>query len=159
CDFTCDGICQACDGSTGGPAGTCTFRAALTTTAGCSAGQGCTSANCACDGSGHCDAANGDVCPVTHNGVTCASGHCSGDDICWATGCAGACQSCAGGTTCNVVTNMQNPTSCDDSNGCGFGRRCTCDGSGNCKRKNGETCTTPADCATGNCAGGVCCSS
>jgi hypothetical protein len=34
-----------------------------------------------------------------------------------------------------------------------------CDGSGNCKTKNGQACTAAAACASGNCVDGVCCDS
>jgi hypothetical protein len=61
--------------------------------------------------------------------------------------CAGACQSCTSGV-CAAVKGKDDPGFCAG----------TCDASGACKKKQGQACQTPADCASGiACADGYCC--
>jgi hypothetical protein len=83
-------------------------------------------------------------------GDDCASQACE-DGICCATPCAGACKTCKIGTgACVSVTNADDPDTCAGTS--------TCDATGSCKQKNGEACPNgQSSCASGFCAGGVCC--
>ncbi len=112
----------------------------------------CTSYNNPCDYCGT-GAAGGDnqydaVC-TGNQGTTCGTGT--------ATGCA-ACTSCQdNGATTSCVANGVNNYSValtDDPN---TPNTCTgtqtCDGAGECKKDNGETCAANSECASGNCAG------
>ena len=63
--------------------------------------------------------------------------------------CSGACQTCSNGV-CTTVRNQPDPDLCPG----------TCDSTGACKAKQGQTCQTAADCAGGlPCADGYCCNS
>ena len=63
--------------------------------------------------------------------------------------CAGSCQTCASGV-CSSVKNQDDPGVCAG----------TCDSTGACKAKQGQTCQATADCAGGlPCADGRCCNS
>jgi hypothetical protein len=83
--------------------------------------------------------------------IDCVSNICE-DTTCCATTCAGACKRCdvAGsqGTCKNVDVNLQ-VTGCTGSQ--------ACDGAGNCKTKNGQSCVNNTECLTGQCQDGVCC--
>jgi hypothetical protein len=81
---------------------------------------------------------------VDSPGSTCSYACCSNDD------CSAACQVCGASHTCVPVINQDDPTG-----------RCigTCDSTGACKSKRGQTCSTvAAGCTTGTtCADGYCC--
>jgi hypothetical protein len=97
---------------------------------------------------------NGEGCNAAF-AASCASGNCVDGVCCNEAACTGACKSCnvAGseGTCVLAQAGTEVATSC--LNGL------ACDGSGNCKAKNGEVCTAGSTCASGNCADGVCCDS
>ena len=86
---------------------------------------------------------------------TCASGNCVEGVCCDVAPCTGPCKSCnvAGseGTCVLATAGTEVPGSCANGQ--------ACDGSGNCKSKNGQACTSPDICASGLCADGVCCDS
>jgi hypothetical protein len=89
----------------------------------------------------------GGTCSTTAecDGVACVDGAC-----CEAASC-GSCSSCSSVTgLCTPVVGAEDPDSCSGDD--------ICDSTGTCKPKQGVTCTTPADCASGFCADGVCCS-
>jgi len=63
--------------------------------------------------------------------------------------CSGACQTCTGGV-CTAVQNQDDPGVCPG----------TCDSTGACKAKQGQTCQTATDCTGGlPCSDGYCCNS
>jgi hypothetical protein len=134
----------------------------------CSADRDCTSQaplclgnRCAkCAGDSDCAGRAGPACAASGLCVACtANKHCIGTaSTCDPTtnqcvgcvarsDCAGACQSCVSGA-CAAVKGKDDPGFCAG----------TCDASGACKKKQGQACQTPADCAGGiACADGYCC--
>src|SRR6185369_14317670 len=78
----------------------------------------------------------------------CASGFCV-DGRCCSSACAGTCQTCATGA-CSSVVNADDDT-CMGAN--------TCNATGTCVKRQGQLCTTSAQCASGFCVDGRCCSS
>jgi alpha-tubulin suppressor-like RCC1 family protein len=96
-----------------------------------------------CDAAGACKDRAGSGCTA---GADCATGNCVDGKCCGSASC-GACQACTGGGgACVAVISKDDPDSCAG----------TCDGSGTCKGKKGQSCPA-AGCATGTCADGVCC--
>ena len=97
---------------------------------------------------------NGEGCTAA-TASTCASGFCVEDVCCSTAACSGVCQSCnvAGheGTCTAAAAGTEVPGSCADGQ--------ACDGSGNCRTKNGLTCSSASACASGFCVDGVCCDS
>ena len=84
---------------------------------------------------------------------TCASGCCVDGVCCAVASCSGVCQSCAvpghEGTCFQAAAGTEVAGSCSSTQ--------ACDGSGNCKAKNGTTCANAGACASGFCVDGVCC--
>jgi len=97
---------------------------------------------------------NGEGCTAATSS-TCASGFCVEGVCCAVVSCSGACQSCAvagqEGTCVQAAAGTEVPGSCSDGQ--------ACDGSGNCKSKNGIACSSASVCASGFCVDGVCCES
>jgi hypothetical protein len=97
---------------------------------------------------------NGEGCTVS-SATSCASGNCVDGVCCDVAACTGACKSCnvAGyqGTCVLAKAGTEVVGSCSSGQ--------ACDGSGICKTKNGQVCTTASACASGNCVDGVCCDS
>ena len=95
---------------------------------------------------------NGEGCDAA-TASTCASGFCVGGVCCAVASCSGACQSCsvAGkeGTCVRAAPGTEVPGSCASTQ--------ACDGSGNCKAKNGTACSSASVCASGFCVDGACC--
>ncbi|MBK9265466.1 MAG: hypothetical protein IPM54_37480 [Polyangiaceae bacterium] len=91
---------------------------------------------------------DGQVCA---SGGQCQSGQCV-DGVCCASAACADCQACnlAGNGTCTPVAAGQKDGMCS-------GADKACDGAGNCKKINGQSCAAPADCVTNNCVDGVCC--
>jgi hypothetical protein len=87
----------------------------------------------ACTASDTCDTA------LCDQGVCC-------HDVC------GPCQRCdPRGVGCVAVRGTDDPDSCTGAD--------TCDATGRCKRKGGQACALPTDCASTECFGGACCGS
>jgi hypothetical protein len=97
---------------------------------------------------------NGEGCTVA-TASACASGFCVEGVCCAVASCSGACQSCAvaghEGTCVSAAAGTEVPGSCADGQ--------ACDGSGNCRTKNGLACSSASACASGFCLDGVCCDS
>ncbi len=75
------------------------------------------------------------------------------DSVCCETSSCGTCERCNLGSqsnsgVCTTVTNQDDDT-CTGAN--------TCNGSGACKLKNGQTCSAASQCASGICVDGHCC--
>ena len=152
CNSACDGVCQACN-RTSGP-GVCGPIAA--------GQQPATPAQCkaeapdSCGLDGKCDGAG--ACRKYPDGSICAAGACQGSAVIGAKICNGG--SCVAGpaTACS-------PYACDSATGRCFAS-CTlaaqCDGrgctAGSCGQKPlGATCSNGTECVSGSCADGVCC--
>ena len=97
---------------------------------------------------------NGEGCSAS-SATSCASGNCVDGVCCDVAACTGACKSCnvAGSEGTCVLAKAGTEVGGSCSNGQ------SCDGSGTCKTKNGQTCTDASACASGNCVDGVCCDS
>ena len=147
-------LAAGCNGSGACPAAqtvTCAPNSCASTACagGCSSTQACANSSYYCSG-GSCvtKKTNGTACGGAGE---CTSGACV-DGMCCGSASCGSCQSCTGaGGTCVAVTSG------DDSDSCSGGS--TCDGSGACKLKQGQTCTTGSQCVTTFCVDGVCCGS
>ncbi len=108
----------------------------------------CTGAD-TCDPGGTCRRKNGQTCTA---GTDCSSGNCVDGTCCASASCA-ACRSCANaaGTCTTIITSADDPPTCTGTS--------TCDPSGSCLAKNGQTCTAGTQCASGDCVDGTCCAS
>ncbi|MBK9265315.1 MAG: hypothetical protein IPM54_36715 [Polyangiaceae bacterium] len=148
CDTACTETCKSCHvpGLTGVcsnvPPGQDDANAPMT----------CAGSTVSCDGNGVCKKENGNACSA--NGE-CLSGSCV-DGVCCNNACTETCKSCnvAGsvGTCTNVPIGQEDPNAslqCLGSN--------TCNGNGECKKKQGETCTSNGTCLSGFCTDGICC--
>jgi hypothetical protein len=62
------------------------------------------------------------------------------------------CRNCGTGGTCSITV-----ASVDDSTGTICAVTSTCDAAGECRKTPGQTCSGAAECASGNCLDGVCC--
>ena len=141
CNTACSGTCMSC--ALGGTKGTCTAVKSADDS------DSCPSSMKTCDAKGACGAKNGQTCMIPGD---CVSGNCV-DGVCCDSTCGDKCFSCAlAGTvgTCSPVRNADDTDSCSPSTS-------TCDAVGACKLKNGPACGTGTECASGNCADGVCC--
>lgn len=83
----------------------------------------------------------------------CTSGHCL-DGVCCNTGCDGLCQKCDLQGSVGVCGNVPSGTDPDDE--CAGTQ--TCSGAGGCTKLAGDTCAGDAECVTGQCEDGICCS-
>jgi len=185
CDWPCEGACERCD--LAASAGTCTLLAdgVFAGACGAYACDGATGAcptecasdgDCAadhfCDGQGACrpDLGRGVACGRV---AQCASGQCA-DGVCCDTACGGACDRCdlagAAGDCKSVPDGTAAPACgaylCGGEPGCPTG----CAGDGDCAAEHvceaqvcvpladdGAACARDATCASGVCAGKVCC--
>jgi hypothetical protein len=150
CDAACDGPCEAClAAKTSGVDGTCAPVTDYT-----DPDNEC-STHFTCDGLGACYGTNGRQCADPGE---CQSDNCV-DGVCCDTLCDGLCESCLGvdtsgsDGTCAPVTDHTDPI--DECTG----NYTTCNGSGACYLASGQSCSSGAQCETGNCPGqdGVCC--
>jgi formylglycine-generating enzyme required for sulfatase activity len=145
--LTClDGVCcteAACPQCHNcGTDGTCSITVS---TADDTTGTTCTGTS-TCNPTGVCKKKNGEICSIP---ADCATAACTDNHCCSQT--CGTCQACTGaGGTCVTITNAENASNCMGTN--------TCDASGVCKKKNGQACTSPANCASGACTDSHCCS-
>ena len=138
CDAACDGACQSC--SQTGRVGTCSPVKNATDDV-CAGGS-------TCDATGACRKVLGQSCSAA---TQCASGNCV-DGVCCATAGCGTCQACmvAGlEGKCAPVPRFVDDETCNEMS--------TCDGLGECRRKNGSMCAAGKDCVSLNCVDGVCC--
>jgi hypothetical protein len=154
CDSACTGACRSCN-LTSSP-GHCTLVAAGTTKdpRGICTDKGAASCgnNGTCDGSGGCaHYAVGTVCA----GETCANGVYTPPSTCSASG------QCAAPDSLACTPYVCNGTACFNS--CTSNDQCktpnTCDASSSCGKSLGAFCIAAAECKTGVCAQGICCSS
>ena len=133
---------KCCDTECTAPCHSCATGACTAVKSGVDA-DSCTGSS-TCDAEGHCKKKNGETCT---GGVQCASGFCK-DSKCCDTECSSPCYDCDSGT-CSQVTSAEDSPECAGDN--------TCNGSGVCKKKNGQECTEATQCASGNCRDGRCC--
>jgi hypothetical protein len=144
---TCSGTCKSCNqaDTVGAVAGVCDFIKANS-----DPGNECTTE---CNGAGACEAPAGTSCST---GAECQSGNCVDGVCCGSSSCA-ACQACnvAGnlGTCTNIAVDGtdNNPVgTCTGNN--------ACDGTGTCKKKDGQACSgSNAECVHNHCTDGFCC--
>ncbi len=93
--------------------------------------------------------ANGTACPEGTG--ACSSGFCK-DGVCCDAACDQPCQTCiATPGTCTAVTNGPDADTCTGIT--------TCNASGACQKKNGQSCADASECESGFCASGYCCAS
>jgi len=138
CNTSCNADCKSCDLT--GLVGTCS-----NVLVGVDDGA-CMGAN-TCDGNGGCKLKNGETCTML-NGSQCASNFCV-DGFCCNSSCNMDCKSCdvAGSEgTCSNELVLNDDGACMGNN--------TCDGNGNCKLDNGQSCTMNSQCATNDCKNG-----
>jgi hypothetical protein len=149
CDTSCAGMCMGC--AVASHVGTCYNLPQYTQD---NFPLGACIGNNTCDGAGGCKKQNGQTCPGGNG--DCASGNCV-DGVCCDTTCTGTCKACNVSGHVGACTNLPQYTQDTFPTNACTGNN-TCDGSGNCKKQNGQTCPGGAgDCASGNCVDGVCC--
>jgi hypothetical protein len=151
CASACAATCSACaQTKTGVPDGQCGFIP-LGSDPDNECGSG---SEQSCDGAGTCRKELGLGCSGAAN---CFSNQCV-DGVCCATACSSLCSACTAaktdGTngTCGFVSAGTDPDS-----ECGTGPDQSCDGTGQCRKHNGQVCSTSLECLTGFCVDGVCC--
>ncbi len=146
CDGACNSPCQACN--LAGNLGTCS---PIVSNVDNNPANAC-SGNNACDATGACKKITGQNCGGANECVSgfcadgrCCDGACTGTCVaCNLAGKLGQCSNIAGGSPDNNATVQCNGTN-------------TCDGSGVCKKINGQNCAASAECFSPNCVDGVCC--
>ena len=147
CQAACTAACMSC--SVPGSLGACAHIPAGQQDT--NATTPCTGTS-ACDGAGGCKKAIGQACLLAGE---CATGFCA-DKVCCTSACLDTCKSCAIaaslGTCTHVSAGVPDPTATSPC----FGTK-ACDGKGSCKKANGQTCTSTADCGSGLCVEGFCC--
>ncbi|MBI5481377.1 MAG: choice-of-anchor D domain-containing protein, partial [Deltaproteobacteria bacterium] len=131
CNSACTAACQTC------ATGACTTVVSTDDTPDCTG-------RFTCDAAGACKRKAGQACTVAGD---CASGFCK-DGVCCNGGCTAPCLSCATGT-CTPVVSADDAPECTGAN--------TCNASGACRLKSGQTCAAASDCASGFCKDGKCC--
>ena len=112
-----------------------------------------------CSGGGYCSGgacvakkATGLACSASNQ---CQTGFCV-DTVCCDKACNGACEACIAALGSPATgTCGPTPANQDLAGDCGAGA--LCDGSGVCKKLNGEACAAATDCLSGSCADGFCC--
>ncbi|HVY48969.1 MAG TPA: hypothetical protein VHB21_23930 [Minicystis sp.] len=128
----------------------------------CNAGYACVGGACktSCAGNGDCASGyycNGSVCTAQgmngdgcSAGGQCTSGNCV-DGVCCGTASCPNCKTCNGSMpgTCTNIAEGGTDTACSGTQ--------ACDGSGNCKSADGQSCGGNMACASNNCNGGTCC--
>ncbi|MEB2311422.1 MAG: hypothetical protein OZ928_06205 [Polyangiaceae bacterium] len=153
CNSACTGLCQACSaGKTGLANGTCG-----SVTGGTDPDNECAQDTAStCQKDGFCNGAG--ACRLYTSGTACGSPTCTA-------GVANA-AACDGSGTCKTTPTPCVPYACSGT-ACGT----TCSGDGQChsgyycatggtclaKKADGDACSAPNQCSSGNCADGVCC--
>jgi hypothetical protein len=151
CSEPCDGLCKACSAAKKGvgPDGICGNMAM-----GSDPDNECAGALlCAV---GQCQVANGQSCALA---VECQSGFCA-DGVCCNAACAGLCQACsavkkgagADGSCGSIASGGDPDDECAGATACNGGGACAL-------VVNGNPCAVAAECQSGFCVDGVCCSS
>lgn len=145
CNSACTQTCRACNIS--GSLGVCTVVPVGYSDDSCPSPQSCDGTT----GAGSCvnKFPIGYACTLSSQ---CSNGLCV-DGRCCSTACTGTCQSCnvagSAGTCTNIPSGQEDGALCSGAN--------SCDGLGNCKKDNGQTCATNAECVSSSCVDGVCC--
>jgi formylglycine-generating enzyme required for sulfatase activity len=146
--FCQDGVC--CGKANCGPCLNCGsdgMCSILVSSAQDSTGFGC-SGTSSCSAEGVCGKKLGKACSL---GSECFSANCV-DGLCCGLASCPQCQRCAegGGSCVNLPygTDVKVGTTCTGTR--------TCDGTGACKKKEGQGCSGNVECASGSCAGGLC---
>ncbi|MRG91258.1 hypothetical protein [Polyangium spumosum] len=103
-----------------------------------------------CNGNGQCKKSSGKNCSA--NGE-CANSICA-DAVCCNSTCGNSCQACNVSGSLGTCTNV--PTGQDDAPTC-TGDANSCNGSGQCRKEQGVSCSANNDCLSGSCVDGVCC--
>jgi hypothetical protein len=109
-----------------------------------------------CGGGATCgnNCAQGKHCSKNND---CGSGFCA-DGVCCNTACTGTCVACSAakkGSGSDGVCGSIVKGKPDDAPVCGG--TSLCDGASGCKKADGQTCGSSAECLSGSCADGVCC--
>lgn len=101
-----------------------------------------------CDSLGQCKDIAGQSCS---SNAECLNDNCV-DGYCCSSLCSGPCVQCSSSGQCENLSKYQSdPGFCTGA--------MVCDGTGTCKKNNGETCSMATECASGFCVDGVCCNS
>ena len=140
CDTACAIACQTC--KLVGSEGTCLLVPANQPDP--AATVPCTGAD-SCDGMGTCKKAAGQPCAKAGE---CSSGFCA-DSVCCDSACAESCKACGATGKCGFVAAGQTDGACKGAS--------VCDGSGACKKANGQPCASAGECGGGFCADSFCC--
>ncbi|MBI4705428.1 MAG: hypothetical protein HY744_30360 [Deltaproteobacteria bacterium] len=166
CDQPCQGLCRACIAAKKGYGkdGACepVGIGADPDNECLDEGSPACGLNGLCDGKGACQSypvPKGCTPVPCGDGLECKSGICV-DGVCCDAACDGTCEACrailkGGGEDglCQfVAVGIEEPSGvppCEAAN--------ACDGAGHCRKKNGQKCAKPEDCAFGFCADGLCC--
>jgi hypothetical protein len=143
CNSSCSGVCKACN--LAGSVGTCSNLPN-----GQDPANECSGAR-VCNGSGSCT--GGPLGAACGSGMECGSGNCV-DGVCCNNTCSGTCYACnlAGSLgTCSLIPQGQpdNSPVCSGAN--------ACDGSGFCKKNDGQSCAFSFECVHSHCVDGFCC--
>jgi hypothetical protein len=145
CENACNGTCQSCNVSPA-LAGVCSM-APFGQNDG-NATIACTGEE-SCDGNGNCKKDNGQPCSAASD---CVHGVCT-DEYCCESACVGTCQACNVPGSVGVCTNIPSGTEDNEAMVVCNGTQ-ACDGTGTCKLKNGQTCTSGTQCISTKCIGG-----
>lgn len=150
CNTTCTGTCKACN--VAGSLGVCSNIVSGQTDT--NAATTCVSPS-ACDGNGACKKNDGQTCGV---GGECVHGNCA-DGVCCNTSCQGTCMACDVAGSLGTCSNIPVSGTPDNNAGTTCSGSSACDGMGNCKLNNGQTCSVamPGACLSNICADNVCC--
>lgn len=111
--------------------------------------------NDACDGLGTCKKSNGKLCASANE---CVSGACV-DGVCCENACDAPCSTCNLSLLTAGVCSLMALGQTDTSASLPCVGNSACDGNGTCKKNDGQTCATVADCLHGFCVDGYCCES
>lgn len=144
CETACDAPCMSC--AMPGSEGVCS---PLPVAAQDLNPPGACLAPSACNGVGDCRPGAGTPC-ITE--TDCGTGYCV-DGVCCSGPCSAMCYGCAvagsEGTCTLVPADAEDPPQCEQGQ--------VCDGAGQCRLADAQSCADGSVCASGFCVGGVCC--